>query len=41
MSTLIFKINRFLMKYIWFMLYPTSKLGKEEKNQIIHKNYEE
>jgi len=34
------KINRFIMKYFGWILYPASKLGKEEKNMNTQKHYE-
>lgn len=38
--TFLNKVNKFIMKYIGFMLYPTSKLGKEGKNLEIKNRYE-
>jgi hypothetical protein len=38
--TFLHKVNKFIMKYIGFMLYPTTKLGKEDKNLEIKNKYE-
>jgi hypothetical protein len=35
------KINKLIMKYFGFMLYPLSKQGKEEKNTNIHNQYKQ
>lgn len=33
------KVNKFIMKYIGFMLYPSNKLGKEDRNMEIQNRY--
>jgi hypothetical protein len=40
MKKLLHTTNKLIMKYLGFLLYPTTKLGKEEKNKNIHKIYE-
>lgn len=35
------KIDKFLMKYFGWMLYPTDKQGKEEKHKQIRKKYDD
>lgn len=32
-------LDKKIMKYLGFMLYPTNKQGKEEKNKTIQKMY--
>lgn len=39
MTKFLNKTNKIIMKYFGFMLYPTSKLGKEEKNMEIQNRY--
>jgi hypothetical protein len=38
--TFLNKVNKFIMKYIGFMLYPTTKCGKEGKNLEINNRYD-
>jgi hypothetical protein len=33
------KINRFIVKYLGWLLYPTDKQGKEEQNKNIINKY--
>ena len=33
------KINRFIVKYFGWLLYPTDKQGKEEQNKKIREQY--
>lgn len=40
MKKLYLKLNKLVVKYFGFMLYPTSKCGKEEINKEILKKYE-
>ena len=39
MSNIFFKIDKFIVKYFGFILYPTHKLGKEDTNKKIHEKY--
>lgn len=39
MKKIFYLLNKFIMNTIGFMLYPTNKLGKEEKNKKIHNFY--
>jgi len=32
-------INNFIMKYLGFLLYPSTKMGKEERNKKIQEHY--
>lgn len=38
-TTFLNKTNKIIMKYFGFMLYPSHKLGKEDRNMEIQNRY--
>lgn len=39
MRKLFYKLNKLIIKYFGFILYPTNKQGKEDKNKKIQGYY--